>query len=120
VSTLFTEITRARLENQDEFSFRELDRVVVKGRSGAVAIYELYDCDTGPLQAQKHATAGQFANALELYREAEFKAAREVFKDCVSKAPDDNVARLYVDRCNELISNPPAEPWQGVWILDQK
>ena len=120
VSTLFTETTRARLENQDEFCFRELDRVVVKGRSAAVSIYELYDCDTGPIQAQKHATAGQFANALELYREAEFKAALDIFKACAAEAPDDNVAKLYIDRCNGLISNPPAEPWQGVWILDQK
>ena len=120
VSTLFTEITRARLENQDDFCFRELDRVVVKGRNGAVSIYELYDCDTGPIQAQKHATAAAFAEALQLYRQGDFKTARQGFMDCAAKAPEDNVARLYIDRCDGLMATPPDESWQGVWILDQK
>jgi len=41
VTTLFSEFTRARLESQEDFCFRELDRVVVKGRTAAVSIYEL-------------------------------------------------------------------------------
>ncbi len=120
VSTLFTEYTRARLDKQEEFCFRELDRVVVKGREAAVSIYELYDCDTGPLQKQKHETATQFAAALEEYRNGDFQAARDMFEACRAKAPDDNAARLYVERCGELIANPPGEPWRGVWILDEK
>jgi adenylate cyclase len=120
VSTLFTEFTRARLEKQDDFCFREVDRVVVKGRTSAVSIYELYDCDTGPIQAQKHATLDRFMEALARYREGDFRAACRVFEDCAVAAPDDNVTRLYIERCGALIETPPAEPWRGVWVLDEK
>ncbi len=120
VSTLFTEFTRARLENQDAYCFREVDRVVVKGRTSAVSIYELYDCDTGPIQAQKHATVEPFTEALSLYREGDFAAACRAFEACAVAAPDDNVTQLYIERCGALIETPPAGPWRGVWVLDEK
>lgn len=120
VSTLFTEFTRARLENQDAFCFRELDRVVVKGRTAAVSIYELYDCDTGPIMEQKHSTRELFSDALNLYRQGDFKAAKSGFEACAQKAPDDNVSQLYLERCASLIANPPKDPWRGVWTLTEK
>ena len=120
VSILITEFTRARTEDQDAFSFRELDRVVVKGRAAAVSIYELLDCDTEPIQAQKRATQERFAEALATYRGGDFKAACSIFEACVEGAPDDNAAKLYVARCADLLRNPPEEPWQGVWVLDEK
>ncbi len=120
VTTLFTEFTRARLERQEDYCFRELDRVVVKGREAAVSIYELYDCDTKPIQMQKHATAPRFAEGLAHYRSGEFQAARELFEACHADAPDDNVAKLYIVRCADLITTPPEEPWRGVWVLDEK
>ena len=96
------------------------DRVVVKGRAAAVSIYELLDCDTEPIRAQKRATQERFAEALATYRGGDFKAACSIFEACVEGAPDDNAAKLYVARCADLLRNPPEEPWQGVWVLDEK
>lgn len=120
VSTLFTESTRARLENQDGLIYRELDRVVVKGKSQAVSIYELVSCDTEPLQAQKQAAQEPFAEGLSLYREGDFLGACSIFEECVKLAPDDNVMPLYIERCRTFHENPPGDDWQGVWVLDEK
>ncbi len=120
VSALFTEFTRARLENQDAFCFRELDRVRVKGRTAAVTIYELFDCDTEPIRAQKQSTHELFAQGLTLYRQGDFKGACSFFEDCAAQAPEDNAAALYITRCSALVRDPPQEPWDGVWLLDEK
>jgi hypothetical protein len=107
---LFTEFTRARLKSQEDVCFRELDRVVVKGREAAVSIHERYDCDTKPVQTQKHATASRFSEALAHYRGGEFQVAHDLFEACLADAPDDNVAKLYIAHCANLMANPPEQP----------
>lgn len=120
VSALFTEFTRARLEHQENFCFRELDRVRVKGRTAAVTINELYDCDTEPIRVQKHGSRERFGEGLALYRAGDFKGACAAFEACAEDAPDDNATALYVRRCADLVKDPPPASWDGVWLLDAK
>ncbi|MEP4379647.1 MAG: adenylate/guanylate cyclase domain-containing protein [Alphaproteobacteria bacterium] len=120
VEALCTEHTLVRLQQPDAVDLRELDRVVVKGRAAPVSIYELLACDTDASAAQKRATREAFAAALTLYRDGDFAAARDGFAACTEQAPDDNVAALYIARCQGLIDTPPDGDWQGVWVLDSK
>ncbi len=120
VPALFTDLTRDRLVNPEIFQFRELDRVVVKGRTAAVSVYELLDGEPQPRQAQKVATRERFAEGLAHYRAGDFRAAAAVFEDCLERVPDDQAAALYVRRCAQFRENPPPGPWQGVWVIDAK
>jgi len=120
VEALCTEHTLSRLERPDAADLREIDRVVVKGRAAPVCIYELLACDTEAIADQKRATRDSFAGALALYRDGKFAEAQRTFEDCAAKAPDDNVAALYIARCQGLIDVPPEGNWEGVWVLDAK
>ncbi len=120
VTVLFTEFTFERLLDSSLFEVRELDRVVVKGRSAPVTIFELLDGEPEPAKSQKLDTRGCFSEGLVLYRAGEFDAARGIFEDCVTRAPDDKTALLYVGRCADYSERPPIGPWQGVSVIDEK
>lgn len=120
VTALFTEFTFNRLSDPSLFELRELDRVVVKGRSAPVTIFELLDCEPEPAKSQKLATRGRFAEGLLQYRAGAFDAAQALFEDCVARAPDDKTAALFAGRCANRSGKSPVEPWQGVSVIDEK
>jgi len=117
VTALFTEFTINHLSDPSLFELRELDRVLVKGRSGPVTIFELLDCEPEPTKTQKLATRDRFAEGLLQYRAGAFDAARALFEDCVARAPDDKAAALFVARCADRSGKSPVEPWQGVSVI---
>jgi adenylate cyclase len=92
------------------FVFREIDLVRVKGRHGAVPVFEL----VGRSNDKGVSVDMKFAEALALYRKHEFAAAREMF----AALPDDSVATTMAARCAVLVASPPDEDWDGVY--DQK
>jgi len=86
------------------YVFREIDLVRVKGRAGAVPVFEL----VGRAGAVVDPT---FASALADYRRREFVPAQQAF----AALADDPVARILAARCAELAAEPPGEDWDGVY-----
>ena len=112
--------THAHLSRLSEFTLRELDRVIVAGKTEPVEVYELLDVDSEELREQKARSAARFAQGLLCYRAGEFRDARLIFADCLVKAPLDEAAALYIGRCVELITRPPAGVWDGTTVLSGK
>lgn len=115
VPAIFTEATHTLLQSPESLRFREIDRVIVKGRANANTIYELLHSDL----IAKRAGADRFTEALCEYRDGYFSTAADILRDCLLDTPDDPVARLYVTRCENFIAAPP-ENWDGVWRLEEK
>ena len=88
----------------DGFVFREIDLVRVKGRAGAVPVFEL-------VGRKGAVVAPAFATALASYRARDFDAARSQF----AGLGDDPVAEVLAARCEKLLADPPAEDWDGVY-----
>ena len=87
----------------DRFLFREIDLVRVKGRAGAVPVFELVG---------RAGTANPtFARALALYRERAFAAAGAAF----TTLADDPAAAVMAARCAVLAATPPPLDWDGVY-----
>ncbi len=102
----------------ERFVFRELDSVRVKGRAGAVRIYELVgETDDAPLSS---GDLDQFASALAAYREQRFDEAEDGFSAFLDRHPDDGPARVMLSRCRELRAQPPAPDWDGVYTQRSK
>jgi class 3 adenylate cyclase len=114
-----TDATVARLSKPVRYSLRELDRVVVMGRTAPVAIYELLDLDPVDSREAKQASLGDFRCGVDSYRHGGFLAASTAFNRCLRACADDRAAVLYVQRCTELALNPPSG-WQGITVLDRK
>ena len=117
---LVTDATVARFAEPGRYSLRELDRVVVVGRSTSVVIYELLDLDPPDRRAAKLATGAHFERGVMLYRDGDFKGAGLAFARCLEACGDDRAATLYVQRCTEMTESPPPDRWRGITVLDRK
>jgi adenylate cyclase len=59
------------------------------------------------------------------FRAREFEAALEAFKaaaahEAIQAEGADNPSRLYIQRCQELLQNPPPKGWNGVYVKTNK
>ena len=109
--------TYVHLSRPAKFTLRELDRVIVAGKTEPVLVYELLDVDSKELREQKIGSAECFAEGLRCYRAGEFRDARLLFAECLVKAPLDEAAALYIGRCAGLIAHPPAGVWDGTTVV---
>ncbi|MBI3755050.1 MAG: adenylate/guanylate cyclase domain-containing protein [Deltaproteobacteria bacterium] len=103
---------------QNDFLFRELDLVRVKGKEKPVAIYELIDFL--PADTAKTELASSFLDALNSYKNRSFEEARVKFSAILNKFHEDGPAKLYVQRCTDYLTSPPSPDWNGVYIAKAK
>jgi len=103
---------------QNDFLFRELDMVRVKGKEKPVAILELMDLLPG--DANKAGLAKAFSEALSIYKSRRFTDAKAKFEAILDKVPDDGPSKLYIQRCEDYLKSPPLPDWDGVYIAKTK
>ena len=78
---------------------RVVDRVQVKGKSGYISVYEVFEADPLPLRETKLSTKTAFEAALLLFYQGAFEEAAIEFQHCLKEEPQDQAARVYVERC---------------------
>ncbi|MBL8571868.1 MAG: adenylate/guanylate cyclase domain-containing protein [Phreatobacter sp.] len=100
----------------DAFVLRELDRLIVKGRTEAERVFEVVGRREA-VDARIIARLEAFAAALARYRARDFAAAADAFG---ALAPVDPVARLYAGRASDYARHPPPADWTGSFALDTK
>lgn len=100
-------------EAGDEFEFRRLDKVAVKGKSAAVVVYELL----GAAEGAPNAVTSPYEQALDDYFARRFDAAAQRL---ATFAESDAPSRLLLGRCHRLIDDPPGESWDGVYTATSK
>lgn len=105
-------------EVKDTFTAREIDRVRVKGKLEPVRIYELM-CE-GELPSTRATQVQLFNEGFNLYHERKFVEALEKFKQAHENDPADPVSELYIERCQDYLSEPPPEQWDGVYVMKTK
>ncbi|MEW6493788.1 MAG: adenylate/guanylate cyclase domain-containing protein, partial [Cyanobacteriota bacterium] len=75
VSLLISHHTFARLQNPTEYNIRFIDRVTVKGKSKAVAVFEVFDGDEPAVKQSKLETKAIFEEGLFFYHQQKFRKA---------------------------------------------
>ncbi len=106
-----------KLENPQEYNFRFLDIVKVKGRKSSVNIFEILDGEKTNQKKLKLETKKAFSQAIESYRNKNFTAADELFQQLKKINPKDKAIQLYIDRCTANLKNGIPEDWDGVETL---
>ncbi|TGL90720.1 adenylate/guanylate cyclase domain-containing protein [Leptospira congkakensis] len=105
---------------KDEFHFRFLDWIRVKGKEAPVKIYSLvsYVSELRPevLEAEQ-----KYEEGFRFYSNREWEKAISCFEN-VSKiyGYKDVASHLLIKRCQALFKNPPAEGWDGVFTRTTK
>ncbi len=117
---LIGEHTYDSLFAPERFSIRKVDRVAVKGKVGAIALYEVLDAESPERRAAKQATLAPLERAMDLYFERDFSGARDLLQDVVATDPEDAVAALFAGRAERYVAAPPPSDWQGFETLDHK
>ena len=109
---------------KDKFIWRDLDFVVVMGKTEPAKVFELIAVkDDMPAGYDKLLPA--YHEALQLYRNQEWKKAMEAF-NASNKLEDmfpgrkTNPSRVYIPRCEHYMENSPGDDWDGSWALTSK
>ncbi|MFN8926223.1 MAG: GAF domain-containing protein [Rhodospirillales bacterium] len=102
------------------YRMREIDLVIVKGKTEPVAVFEVLDWHTPESFPRMGDVLSVFRGGLDAYRAGTFDAALRRFEEALALHPKDGVSRLYVERCRHLIANPPVEGWDGVFEMTEK
>lgn len=100
---------------RDQFIFRMIDRVAVKGRVDADNIYELLAKERHELKFDIETYGQLYAAAFAQYQQQQWDAAIEIFRKCLTCYPGDSVARVFIERCENFKLNRPGDEWDGVW-----
>jgi adenylate cyclase len=103
----------------DAFEYRSLDLVAVKGRAAPVQVYELV-ARAGDLSPERCALLARYEHGVALYRDRRWAEAATLFDELAAAAPDDGPVALYRRRARELLAEPPAGDWDGVWVARTK
>ncbi|MCL5260450.1 MAG: adenylate/guanylate cyclase domain-containing protein [Gammaproteobacteria bacterium] len=100
---------------KDQFACRQLDYVAVRGKEEGVCIYELLPKDH-PLALVLADYNKSFQEAFGYYINGMWSEAIKFFQKLKDDFPSDNLADLYLKRCQFLQNSAPTE-WDGVWRL---
>ena len=126
---MITEETKIASEKtKDDIAFRYLDKIVVKGRSQPVAMYE----PTGFMNELTQETQDClhcFSQGIEKYLKQDWKGALKLFEQAKELEPNkagvtpgvkDNPSMILIDRCKIMQENPPGDDWDGVYVMTTK
>jgi len=100
----------------DEFAWRELDTVRVKGREQSLAIFELL-CLAEELAPDQQRVLADYAEGLALWRAGTCQAAAACF---ARAATVDRPSALFAERAHAAQHDAPSSAWAAVRSLQEK
>jgi adenylate cyclase len=129
VYTMVAESTKLACEQHgDRLVFRPLDRIVVKGRTAPVPVYEIVGLKE-KVFPETFACLACFAQGIESYLAQDWGRAAELFAQSgrlepnvpgVTPGVETNPSIVMVNRCQEMKTNPPGRDWDGVYKMSSK
>ncbi|HMW04682.1 MAG TPA: 7TM diverse intracellular signaling domain-containing protein [Leptospiraceae bacterium] len=117
---LISDVTFQKIKNQEDYQYRMLGRVQVKGKKDSVGILEIIH-DTSPEIADFKVTSKpMFERGIFYYLQKDFEAAANLFKNVAKANPQDKAAELFLSRCEFYLKHGISEDWEGVEVFEIK
>ena len=99
---------------------RRLDLIRVKGKSRPTWVYESLGHHTAETFPNLAPVITVYEAGLDCYQRRDWKGGLRQFGEALDLAPHDRASRIFLDRCRYYQTNPPADGWEGVWVMEQK
>ena len=115
---IISEFTQTKLKGI--YALRELDRIVVKGKTEPVSIFEVLDFHDDETFPARMDVVGHFTEGLAHYRNTKFHDAIKSFKAALDANSEDVPSKLYIERCELFKKSPPPKDWSGEWVMTEK
>jgi len=113
---LVSEFTKAQCPN---ITFRPVDKVKVKGKDEAVAIFEPV-CLTDTLDPALTAELALLETAYQSYLNQQWSEAKERYNELVALKPEKQLYLLYLERIEQLKDMSLGENWDGSFTHTSK
>ncbi|WP_052711435.1 adenylate/guanylate cyclase domain-containing protein [Elstera litoralis] len=113
ISGATRELAGARIET------REMEEIVVMGKTEAVKVYELL-AESGKLDEHTARLRDHFELGLRRYYRRDWQGAMAAFEECLTLRPNDQPSKRLLTRCTALRQAPPPDSWTGAWTLLEK
>ena len=114
---LISEFTKAKLKGT--YKLRDIDMVVVKGKTEPVGVYEVLDYHSDETYPNLMDNVNYFNDGVKEYRAGNWDKGIGRFQEAIQANETDQLAQTYIERCEHLKTNPP-DDWNGVWIMTGK
>ena len=105
---------------KNELLCRELDYLIVKGKTEPIRVFELVGEMNNGVKEEKKELIEIYNLGLFFYRERKFKKAIDEFQFALKIDPNDGPAQLYLLRSQTYLKKPPPKDWNGVFELKTK
>lgn len=115
---LISEFTRAKLKGT--YRMRDVDLVVVKGKTEPVGVFEVLDYHNEETFPNLMDAVNYFNEGVKDYRAGNWEKAITGFQEALKANPADKLADTYIGRCEHLRTTPPEGEWDGVWVMTSK
>lgn len=99
---------------------REIDLIRVKGKAQPVGIYEVLARSNDGLSDDMKRVVDHYSRGFEAYRRRNWQAGINEFQRAIEIKADDGPSRTYLKRCNEYLTAPPPDDWDGVYVMTTK
>jgi len=110
------------LKNPENFIFRKLDKIKVKGKDKPITIYQIFPKFSNELtnieKQQITKLISNFEKALNLYFIWKFRESLKLFEQ-IYQIFNDQTSKVFVERCENLLKNPP-QKWEGIRKFNKK
>lgn len=111
---ILSEESLKTISNPDDYNFRYLGKVQVKGKDKIIGVYECFDGDTDDMIALKSETREDFEKGMSHFFDKEFPKASAVFDKLLQKNDKDNVAKYFMTKSAELTISGVSKDWEFV------
>lgn len=105
---------------RDAFHLRSVARVQVKGKSDPVDITTLIGARDEEVNAKGLRSLEIHEEGIRRFRAREFKKAAGLFAQFIELHPNDQLAKMYVERAIEFERHPPGDSWNAADVFTKK
>jgi len=116
--TIISEDVYSRIEKPQQFHFRFLGKVKVKGKNQIIKVYELLDGLPEEIFKAKMQIVSDFSKANELFESEKFDEALALFEH-ICTVYDDLASKYYINVINSIKEKPQCH-FDGALVIDIK
>jgi signal transduction histidine kinase/class 3 adenylate cyclase/ActR/RegA family two-component response regulator len=118
-SMIISEETLNKLNNPENYHYRFLSKVSVKGRQQSNKIYEFFDGDSEHDLKMKTETLEMFNKGIEEYYRKQFSKGSVYFQQILDVYPEDRTAKIFLVNCAKYMVEGVPDDWDGVDIVEK-
>lgn len=115
---MISESTYSKVKS--EVLVRIIDKIVVKGKTKPITVYELLGLKEDKKAVEMFDNYKNYIDGYKKFRDMEFGTAKIFFEKSIDENPNDKLSKIYLERSENFILDPPADDWDGVSILMSK